>query len=69
MRIQRFVPFYFSYTLPKPLRLSYYGGERTVLKRDAMLVRSRPTWASWVTVRGTEIRKLRRPSSRSSDRF
>src|SRR5579859_1834042 len=28
-----------SYPLPEPLRLTYYGGERTILKRDAMLVR------------------------------
>ena len=28
-----------SYPLPEPLKLSYYGGERTILKRDAMLIR------------------------------
>jgi L-alanine-DL-glutamate epimerase-like enolase superfamily enzyme len=28
-----------SYPLQEPLKLSYYGGERTVLKRDAMLIR------------------------------
>lgn len=28
-----------SYPLPEPLKLTYYGGERTVLKRDAMLIR------------------------------
>ena len=28
-----------SYPLPTPLRLTYYGGERTILKRDAMLIR------------------------------
>ena len=28
-----------SYPLPEPLRLTYHGGERTILKRDAMLVR------------------------------
>ena len=28
-----------SYALPEPLRLTYYGGERTILKRDAMLIR------------------------------
>jgi len=28
-----------SYPLPAPLKLSYYGGERTILKRDAMLIR------------------------------
>ena len=28
-----------SYPLPEPLKLTYHGGERTVLKRDAMLIR------------------------------
>src|SRR5215470_5680608 len=28
-----------SYALPEPLKLTYFGGERTIHKRDAMLVR------------------------------
>jgi L-alanine-DL-glutamate epimerase-like enolase superfamily enzyme len=28
-----------SYVLPEPLKLRYFGGERTMVKRDAMLVR------------------------------
>jgi L-alanine-DL-glutamate epimerase-like enolase superfamily enzyme len=28
-----------SYPFPEPLRLPYFGGERTILKRDAMLIR------------------------------
>lgn len=28
-----------SYRLPEPLRLSYHGGERVVIKRDAMIIR------------------------------
>jgi L-alanine-DL-glutamate epimerase-like enolase superfamily enzyme len=28
-----------SYPLPEPLRLPFYGGERTIIKRDAMLIR------------------------------
>src|SRR5258708_13294961 len=28
-----------SYALPQPIRLTYQGGERTILKRDAMLIR------------------------------
>jgi len=28
-----------SYPLPQPLRLPFWGGERTILKRDAMLIR------------------------------
>jgi L-alanine-DL-glutamate epimerase-like enolase superfamily enzyme len=28
-----------SYVFPEPIKLKYYGGERTILKRDAMLIR------------------------------
>src|SRR5215471_682831 len=28
-----------SYPLPEPIRLPFYGGERTILKRDAMFIR------------------------------
>jgi L-alanine-DL-glutamate epimerase-like enolase superfamily enzyme len=31
--------FLLSYPFPEPLRLPFYGGERTILKRDAMLIR------------------------------
>jgi L-alanine-DL-glutamate epimerase-like enolase superfamily enzyme len=31
--------FLLSYPFPEPLRLAFYGGERTILKRDAMLIR------------------------------
>jgi L-alanine-DL-glutamate epimerase-like enolase superfamily enzyme len=31
--------FLMSYPLPEPLRLPFWGGERTILKRDAMLTR------------------------------
>src|SRR5450755_1515843 len=31
--------FLLSYALPEPVRLPFYGGERTILKRDAMLIR------------------------------
>src|SRR5215471_14383502 len=30
-----------SCPLPEPLRLPFWGGERTILKRDAMLIRAR----------------------------
>jgi L-alanine-DL-glutamate epimerase-like enolase superfamily enzyme len=33
--------FLMSYPLPEPMRLPFYGGERTILKRDAMLIRVR----------------------------
>ncbi len=39
MRIKRVDAFLLSYPLPEPLQLSYYGGNRTILKRDAMLIR------------------------------
>ena len=31
--------FLLSYPFPEPVRLPFYGGERTILKRDAMLIR------------------------------
>ena len=31
--------FLLSYPFPEPVRLTFYGGERTILKRDAMLIR------------------------------
>ncbi len=39
MKITNVEAFLLSYPLPEPLRLPYYGGERTILKRDAMLIR------------------------------
>lgn len=39
MRIKSVRSFLLSCPLPEPVKLSYYGGERTILKRDAMLVR------------------------------
>ena len=39
MRITKVESFLLSYPLPEPLKLAYYGGERTILKRDAMLIR------------------------------
>ncbi len=39
MKIARVESFLLSNPLPEPVKLSYYGGERTILKRDAMLVR------------------------------
>jgi L-alanine-DL-glutamate epimerase-like enolase superfamily enzyme len=39
MRLASIRSFLLSYPFPEPLKLSYYGGERTVLKRDAMLIR------------------------------
>jgi len=39
MNITRVQPFLMSYAFPEPVHLTYYGGERTILKRDAMLIR------------------------------
>ena len=39
MRIKRVDAFLLSYPLPEPLQLTYFGGNRTIIKRDAMLIR------------------------------
>ncbi len=39
MRIRGIQPFLLSYPLDEPVRLPFFGGERTIVKRDAMLVR------------------------------
>ncbi|MCX6637708.1 MAG: hypothetical protein NT090_21855, partial [Acidobacteria bacterium] len=39
MKIQSVRAHLLSYPFPEPIRLSYYGGERTIFKRDAMLIR------------------------------
>jgi L-alanine-DL-glutamate epimerase-like enolase superfamily enzyme len=39
MRITKVEAFLMSYVLPEPLKLRFWGGERTILKRDAMLVK------------------------------
>ncbi|MDE3198131.1 MAG: mandelate racemase/muconate lactonizing enzyme family protein [Acidobacteriota bacterium] len=39
MKVQRVEAFLLSYPFPSPIRLPFYGGERTILKRDAMLIR------------------------------
>jgi L-alanine-DL-glutamate epimerase-like enolase superfamily enzyme len=39
MRIRSVQAHLLSSPLPAPLNLSYYGGQRTILKRDAMLIR------------------------------
>ncbi len=39
MRITGVRSFLLSYPFPEPLKLPFHGGERTILKRDAMLIR------------------------------
>jgi L-alanine-DL-glutamate epimerase-like enolase superfamily enzyme len=39
MKITAVEAYLLSYPLPDPVRLAYYGGERTIVKRDAMLIR------------------------------
>jgi L-alanine-DL-glutamate epimerase-like enolase superfamily enzyme len=39
MKITEVQAFLMSYALPQPLKLPFWGGERTILKRDAMLIR------------------------------
>ena len=39
MKITKVQAFLLSYPLEQPVHLGYYGGDRTILKRDAMLIR------------------------------
>jgi L-alanine-DL-glutamate epimerase-like enolase superfamily enzyme len=39
MRISKVQSFLLSYPFAEPIRLPFYGGERTIVKRDAMLIR------------------------------
>src|SRR6267142_1533051 len=39
MKITSVRSFLLSYPLPEPLKLEFHGGERTIVKRDAMLIR------------------------------
>lgn len=39
MKISRVQSHLLSYAFPEPIRLTYYGGERTILKRDALVIR------------------------------
>jgi len=39
MRISQVESFLLSYPLPQPEKLSYFGGNRVILKRDSMLIR------------------------------
>src|SRR3954453_10077672 len=39
MKITEVECFLMSCPLPEPMRLPFWGGERTILKRDAMLIR------------------------------
>jgi L-alanine-DL-glutamate epimerase-like enolase superfamily enzyme len=39
MKITEVRAFLMSFPFPEPLLLPFYGGERTILKRDAMIIR------------------------------
>src|SRR6516164_7469665 len=39
MKITEVQSFLMSYALPEPMRMPFWGGERTIVKRDAMLIR------------------------------
>jgi L-alanine-DL-glutamate epimerase-like enolase superfamily enzyme len=39
MKVTRVRSFLLSYPFPEPIRLPFFGGERTIVKRDAMLIR------------------------------
>jgi L-alanine-DL-glutamate epimerase and related enzymes of enolase superfamily len=39
MKITKVQSFLLSYPFPEPIELTYFGGDRTIFKRDAMLIR------------------------------
>ena len=39
MQITQVESFLISYRMPEPIKLAFWGGERTIFKRDAMLIR------------------------------
>ena len=41
MKITEVAAILMSCPMPEPLRLPFWGGERTILKRDAMLIRAK----------------------------
>ena len=41
MKITEVQAFLMSYALPEPMRLPFWNGERTIVKRDAMLIRAK----------------------------
>jgi L-alanine-DL-glutamate epimerase-like enolase superfamily enzyme len=43
MHVKRVQAFLLSYPFAEPMRLAFHGGERTILKRDAMLIRVETT--------------------------
>jgi L-alanine-DL-glutamate epimerase-like enolase superfamily enzyme len=43
MHVKRVQAFLLTYPFPQPIRLPFFGGERTILKRDAMLIRVETT--------------------------
>src|SRR5471030_2414922 len=40
MKLTKVQPFLLSYPFPEPIRLPFHGGERVIVKRDAMLIRA-----------------------------
>jgi len=58
-----------SYALLKPIRLTYHGGERTILKRDAMLIRVEADNGLVGYAPGQGSERAKQESNRSSRRF
>ncbi|MDX2181965.1 MAG: mandelate racemase/muconate lactonizing enzyme family protein [Bryobacteraceae bacterium] len=56
MQVAKVDSFLLSFALPEPVTLTYYGGTRTILKRDAMLIRVRTTGGKvgWAPGQGSE---------------
>jgi L-alanine-DL-glutamate epimerase-like enolase superfamily enzyme len=56
MKIEKVESFLLSYPMPEPVVLPYYGGERRIVKRDALLVRVRSDngLVGWAPGQGSE---------------
>jgi hypothetical protein len=67
MRINGVDAYLLSFPLPEPLKLAYHGGERTILKRDAMLIRVAGGRRS-VRIRAGASQSARETNHRSLDR-
>ena len=66
MKITSVRSFLLSYPFPEPVRLPFYGGERTLLKRDAMFIRVETDNGLGATRRDRAARACTAPSARPS---
>ena len=67
MKISSVRSFLLSYPFKEPLKLAFYGGERTILKRDAMIIRI-DTDNGLSVMRRARAASAPRPSSKTPSR-